>query len=828
VSDPQIGSGDILGLSRVRERIEADLGHFGRLLSRNAWATIVSFALVVGTLLTQLPKINIDASTENMLRTGNPIRVAYDGFREQFGHDQAVMVAIETEDVFDIEFLAHLRALHEALESELPYIDEVTSLVNVRNTRGEADGLVVGDLLEEMPSNDAELAALRARTLSTRLYLDQLISRDGRVTTIVVVPNVYSRADENVDVLAGFGDAVASGAGEENEKPAYLTPEENAELVRVLEDVVDRYRRDGLEIYLAGMPVMTDRLMRGMANDMGRFTLLALATITLALAVLFRRLAAVLLPLLVSALAMLTTLSIMAIAGIALTTITQIMPSFLLAVGVGSSVHILVIFYQATARGDSKEDAIAYSLSHSGLAVVMTSLTTAGGMASFMSASIAPVRDFGIITPIGILAALVFSLVLTPALLSVFPMRAIGGGRQDRNSTTRNALARWGDWAVTHPWKMVAIWTLILAQAAVGITRIEFSHDPISWFQKTDPLRVAMTKMNNELAGVAFLEAVVDTGREDGVRSPEVMNRLDEMHIYADKVRRERIFIGKTISMVDVVKETHQALNENRSDFYAIPQDSALLSQEILLFENSGADDLEDLVDSQFQLARFSMKIPLIDAIHYAQFIDETEERFIEIMGDQATVSITGLSRVMMEVVHALADSLIRTYILAFLVITPLMMLLLGSVRVGLLSMIPNLAPIVITLGVMGWVGIPLEIFTLMIGSVALGLAVDDTIHFMHNFRRYFEQSGDERDAVRRTLTTTGQALLFTSIVLSCGFFIYIAASMRNLLHFGMLTGSTIILAFLADLLLAPALMTLVVRGARRKRESLAEAATPG
>ncbi len=140
------------------------------------------------------------------------------------------------------------------------------------------------------------------------------------------------------------------------------------------------------------------------------------------------------------------------------------------------------------------------------------------------------------------------------------------------------------------------------------------------------------------------------------------------------------------------------------------------------------------------------------------------------------------------------------------------MVLLIGSLRVGLMSMIPNLAPILLALGLMGWAGIPLDTFTLMVGSIAIGLAVDDTIHFMHNFRRYYGRSGDVRGAVRETLASTGQALLFTSLVLCTGFFLYMLASMNNLFYFGLLTGFTIIAAFLADLLLAPALMTLVIR----------------
>jgi len=164
---------------------------------------------------------------------------------------------------------------------------------------------------------------------------------------------------------------------------------------------------------------------------------------------------------------------------------------------------------------------------------------------------------------------------------------------------------------------------------------------------------------------------------------------------------------------------------------------------------------------------------------------------------------------------------MLRSYVIALTIITPLMFLLLGSIRGGLIAMVPNLSPIVVTLGLMGWLGIPLDVFTLLIGSIAIGLAVDDTIHFMHNFRKYHEQSGDVRRAVRETLQTTGRALLVTSVVLSLSFFMFMLASLQNLVIFGSLTGLTIITAFISDVTIAPALMALNHRGGRGRLEPM-------
>jgi len=161
--------------------------------------------------------------------------------------------------------------------------------------------------------------------------------------------------------------------------------------------------------------------------------------------------------------------------------------------------------------------------------------------------------------------------------------------------------------------------------------------------------------------------------------------------------------------------------------------------------------------------------------------------------------------------------TMVRSYVSALAIITPLMVLLIGNLRVGLLAMVPNLAPVILTLGIMGWTGIPLDAFTLLVGSIAIGLAVDDTIHFMHNFRRYRDQHADVETAVRMTLETTGQALFFTSLVLALGFAIYTQAYLHNLFNFGLLTSITIAFAFVADIVLSPALLMLV-EGRRRPR----------
>ncbi len=207
-----------------------------------------------------------------------------------------------------------------------------------------------------------------------------------------------------------------------------------------------------------------------------------------------------------------------------------------------------------------------------------------------------------------------------------------------------------------------------------------------------------------------------------------------------------------------------------------------------------------------------TLRAPYADAIQYGPFVRRIEQEYAERIGGDATVAVTGLMPLLMRTFEAMTLSMSRSYVLALVIIAPLMMIFLASVRLGMISMFPNVLPIVMTLAIMGVGGFPLDAFTVLIGSIALGLAVDDTIHFMHGFNRYYARSGDSAEAVRLTLATSGRALLVTTLVLCCAFLVFTSGELNSLFAFGFLTSATLAFAFLADVLLAPALMVLATR----------------
>ncbi len=803
-------------MNGIRHRIETGFEAFGHTVYRHHWKVLLlMLALIVG-LVSQAKHLTMDTSTEGFLHEEDPILLDYNAFREQFGRDEVVLLAIDGEEVFSLPFLERLRALHIELRDTVPHLDDITSLINARSTVGVEGALIVGELLEEMPTSDEELAAIKARALANPVYRDLLISADGTITSIVLRTNAYSSVGQEVDVMAGFDDA------QEGPRP-FLSDAENSELVAAVRDIVGRHQGEGFNIRLAGSPVVGDTLKRSMQSNMKRFMLMALAAISLVLFLLFRRLSGVILPMLTVALSVASTLGLMGLVGIPFKLPTQIMPSFLLAVGVGASVHLLTIFFRRLQQlhdkdeqvesSGHKETAIAYALGHSGLAIAMTSLTTAAGLASFAGAEVAPVSDLGLIAAAGVLLALVYTLVLLPALLSIVPIKAKKSqGSQAIRERTDALLSAIADFSTRRANVVLGLSAVVLAVGLAGALQVKFSHKPFEWFAEEHPVRQATDFIDSRLKGASSVEVVVKTAEVNGLYEPRIMQALSDLGPKVEAIDHGELFVGKSLSLADILKESNRALNENRPEFYAIPDNRELIAQELLLFENSGSDDMEDFVDSQFTTARFTARMPWVDGILYEDFIDELEALFRAELGDGVEVSSTGMATLLGRTMGATIYSMAQSYVIAALVITLMMVLLIGSVRVGLVSMIPNLTPIILTLGLMGWFGMPLDLFTMLIGSIAIGLAVDDTIHFMHNYRRYHAISGDVAFAVRETLLSSGRAMLVTTVVLSLGFFLYLFADLSNVVNFGLLTGFTIIMALLADFFLAPALMALMHR----------------
>jgi len=811
-----------------RTSTESKISRFAEWIYDHRFKVLFSLVLLIFGAATQLPKITFDTSTEGFLYKDDPQIIAYNKFRNQFGRDEKLIIAIKTDDVFDMKFLAKLKAMHEEIENNTPYIKDVSSLINARVTTGDKDTLIVDDLFKnaELPKNKQELKKLKDFAMSNPIYKNLYLSDDGTFTTIVITTNTYTslnnKSDDSEKIVDDefsdneFGDEFSEDSSaiedKNNQKLEFITGEETSKTIQSVEAIMKKYQDNSVTMYIAGSPIVTEYLQKTLMMDMSSFILYVILTISIILFLMYRRVSGIVLPLILVILTLISTVSWMAIWRIPITSMTQILPSLLLAVGVASTVHLLAMFYHKFDETGDKRVSVSYAMGHSGLAIVMTSFTTAASLFSFAFSTIAPVSFLGLFASGGVIFILIMVLVFIPAMLSVSPLKVKQIKAKNENTFVENIMEKIANTAITYPKTILNISIVVIVVSLYLGSFMSFSHNPLHWFEKGNSVRVATEVIDKELRGSITIEVVLDTGVENGVYEPKFLNAIEKSVKQIYTFKDKNYFVGKIVSISDVIKEIHKALNENRDDFYAIPQSYDLVSQEFLLFENSGSDDLEDIVDNRFSKTRISIKAPWVDAVEYVELIESIEKSLNDNIGTMATISVTGTLPILASTITQSIQSSIDSYIFAFGIIAIMMILLIGEVKLGLISMLPNLTPILFGIAVMEVYSVPLDMFTILIGAIAIGLAVDDTIHFMHNFKRYHIMYGNVDKAIKMSLHTTGSAIFVTSVVLSAGFFVFMFASMTNLIGFGFITGVTILVAMFTNLILAPALVKLAVK----------------
>jgi predicted RND superfamily exporter protein len=814
-------------MSKVKQMIEKKFEHFAYFIcNHRKKVLLIMFAIVIG-IVSQISKLSVDTSFEGMLHVDDPKRLEYNKFRDQFGQDRVVLLTVKTPDVFDPTYLRKLKAFHQELEEAVPHLKEVRSLANARRTRGDGDTLVVEDLLEGWPEQPIDLAALKQFVLNNPVYLNDYISEDGRIAALIVEP-LASIADPGADsdLMDGFEDdlAVTEEPVVQSKIHHFLSKKDNKEVVDAVSWISAKYRAPDFQISTAGGPVSEEVYDSHTKQTMRKFTLVMLGVIVIALFILFRRVTGAIYPMIIVYCSLLSTLGVMAMFGVPISVFSVVLPSFLTAVGIADSVHILAIFYREYQNGREKVDAIAYAIGHSGLAVLMTSMTTAAGLLSFSISELSSIGNLGIFAAVGVCLALVYTVIMLPAFLAITPIKVRKVKSVARTPKLMDKiLIAIADFSSGSP-KTITVACLVIFAISIGFMfQLKFSHNHKNIFPEEMTIRKDEDFIDKHLKGIASVEVVLDTQKENGLYDPELLKRLDTLSGEIKAIEDDGIYVGKVRNINDILRETNQALHENNAEFYRIPDDRELIAQELMLFENSGSDDLERVVDSRFSKTRISVKIPYMEVLLTEKISNDIYDRFTKMFAGMADITVTGMSPMMGTTVSAAIRSMSKSYVVAFFVISIMMILLVGDVKLGAISMIPNIFPIFFVMGIMGAFNVLVDLNALMIGSIAIGLVVDDTMHFMYNFRRYYEKSGDVHLAVRETFLSTGRALLITSLVLAANFFVLMFATFTSTHKFGFYTGFVVLMALVSDFILAPALMVLFVPYLKLKRADTPE-----
>ncbi|MBU2631101.1 MAG: MMPL family transporter, partial [Proteobacteria bacterium] len=766
----------------IRQKCELFFTGLAILLYLNPKKTICLTFLFIFFLSAFIPKVIIDTSAVALLRESDPARIAYNEYREEFNQNDIIVIAISSENIFDLQFLSKLKAFHTDLENKVPFIKKVTSLINGRDTYSKADELVVGELMEEWPPKKSDLLLLKKRVQSNPLFLNSLISEDGKVTALILETQaIIDLLPVEDDILQAFEEAQTT----ESAPPQYFGEKENRQVVHAINKLVKTYQSPGFSIFVAGDPVVLDVYNRAMEKDIVMVVILSLITIGIFLSLLFQRVSGLLLPEIIVISALFSTMGLLSFFKVSVKLTTIVLPGFLLAVSVGYAVHILSIFYVEYQTGVSKKEAIGKAMGHSGMSVLLTAITTSASLFSFAFSDLVSIADLGLFGAAGVLLAFLYTILLLPSLIAVIPVKRKENQKHRKKAALMDAiLLSISDFSIRHPKKIVAGSLALFALSIFYTFQISYSHNILSWIAKHEPIQQDVPFIDKHLKGSVILEVILDTKTDDGIKNLDLLEKIQTIIKELQDYNKNGIIVGKVFSINDVIMEINQSMFDNDPKFYTLPDHQAAVSQELLLFENTGSDDLDSFSDKNYRKTRISIKIPWTDAVFLKDFMNHVHQLFSREFKDGSLISITGIPALLARSIPAALLSMSKSYIIAFFVITLLMIVHVGSVKIGLLSMISNLLPIFMTMGIMGAFKIKLDMSTIMIGSIAIGIVVDDTLHFMYNFRKYYETTKDASFAIKKTMLGAGRALLLTSLILSTGFFILMTASLSVLVVF--------------------------------------------
>ncbi len=741
----------------------------------------------------------IDNSFASFFDTDDPTYVAYQRFREDFESDEiAYIVYRVAEGPWDIDVMRKIEQLTRALEEEVPFAEEVTSLSNAEFMEGAPpDDILVYDLLAEFPESQEELLTIRDKVMKKPLYLGGLVSADAELGAIII-----EMSRSSIDSVEDIKLDPDGGDGLDN-----LYPQVSFDAI---EAVLQRPEYSGIEFFHTGDVAINATYNRVfIEKDLPRILSLTVLVIALSLALVFRRPIGVIGPFMVIAFAMAISVAVIGILGWRVDFMFGLMPALLITVGVADSVHILSEFDLHRRLLQDRREAIQKTLYLVGPPCLLTSLTTAAGFLSLSFSPVKSVSHLAVYSSAGVLAAFVASITILVAFLSFgrrAPDKDSSRNKRARGKESRlftEALSSVASFVIRFRNAILIAFALMFAASAWGIAMLTVDSNFLNEFSERVPVRQTTRFVDDHMSGAASIIYLFDSGEPDGIKDPAVLREIERVQQAAE----QQPLVTKTYSVVDFIKEINQSFHNGDPAYYKIPESRDLIAQYLLVYEMSGGAEVKDYVSMDYARTSLELRCKLVETSRLQGVVDGINAHLEAQPLNSTTVSKTGVGALWLKVVDYITWSQIQGALLAFTVVSLMMILVFRSVKIGLLSMIPNLSPVLLVLGGMGWVGMPLDYYRLLIAPVAIGIAVDDTIHLMTRYHHEFLSTRNYEKALYVSLEGVGRALVITSAILIAGFLMNLLSLMDGQKSFGVLIAAVIATALIADFLLMPALI---------------------
>jgi hypothetical protein len=761
--------------------------------------------------------------------TNNPKYIEYENFKKTFGDNGGLMViAAQTNKFFDSTFFNDFVQLQRDLKkvNGIEGILSVPGAVNlVRSEEGER--LQAVPIFKDTILTQAQIDSGKATLLNLPFYRGLLYNPKSNTWMMAVTVN----------------------------NQLFNTPARTKVIDSVLALTKAFEAKHHIQLRMSGLPLIRTILSDRIKNEMKFFLIGSVALSALILLLFFRSISAVLLSLAVVGIGVVWSVGFLQLLGYKLSILTALIPPLVVVIGIPNCIYFLNKFHTSYKETGDKHEAIINMISKMGIVTLFCNIAAAIGFAVFALTKSAILKEFGAVAGTNIFALFFISLFLIPPVLSFLPAPKARHMRYLESARLQRWLARVERWSINHQPLIFGVTAVVLIVAVIGITRLKSVGYIVDDVPKKDKIYTDLKFFEENFGGVMPLEIVVDTKKKYGVtRNLQNMVKIDSLVQYLST----KNYIGKPLTLTEGLKFAKQAFFEGDSTFYALPGENDLLALKPYLSQNTDTSAtnaasakgkasftklVSSFMDKDRQQARISVTMKDVGSERLPFILDSIQNRAEEIFNRDSIeartasasekaehkddslwgrrrfdIELTGGSVTFLEGTRFIINGLKESIFWAFLLIALCMLYLFRSFRILLCSLIPNVIPLIITAGIMGWVGVPLKPSTVLVFSVALGIAIDITIRFLVNYKQQLEgNEGDVQKTVTETIYSTGLSILYTSIVLIAGFVIFCFSGFGGTQALGWLTSVTLVTATIANLVLLPALLLRVFSNKRKK-----------
>ncbi|WP_086477675.1 efflux RND transporter permease subunit [Arenibacter amylolyticus] len=763
-----------------------------RIILRNRILILLLLAATTVGMGLQWDKMQFSNTQANLLPDHHPVNLEYLKFLEQFGEEgNAMVLAIKDSTLFTPEKFNRWNRLSKQLDA-FPEVDFVLSTDNLQELVKDNEGnkFVMRPLIETPPTTKEAIDSITNHLFNELPFYENLIynKKTHTIRTVVYLDKDLVNTSVRKDFIL----------------------EEFNPLIQSFE------KETGMDVRVSGMPYIRTMNSQNIIDEIGKFILAALGVTSLIFFFFFRSVRATFISMLVVIIGVMWAFGILGLLQYEITVLTALIPPLIIVIGIPNCIFLINKYQQEVKKHGNQALSLQRVISKIGNATLMTNVTTASGFATFIITDSKLLKEFGIVASINILGIFVLSLLIIPIIYSFMPLPK-SKHLKHLNTKWIETFVNWMERIVRE--RRIAVYIVsisLLVASIIGIYQIEISGSPIEDMPKKAKFFKDIKFFEQEFDGIMPVEIVVDTKRPRGVLRPTNLKKMDELGSHIVDIPE----LSRPISMVDLVKYSKQAFYNGIPKYYQLPtsQENNFIMDVARNSENNG-NLLNSFVDSTGQVARITTYMKDVNTERMEAIEGTLQDHIDKIFpSDRYEVSMTGSALLFLKGTKYLVKNLILSLSLAIGLIALFMAYLFRSFRMVIISLIPNLLPLIVTAGVMGFVGVPIKPSTILVFSIAFGISVDDTIHFLAKYRQeLIANKWKIKKSVYAALRETGVSMFYTSIVLFFGFSVFTISSFGGTVALGSLVSATLLFAMLANLLLLPSLLLSLERSIANK-----------